>query len=40
MRKSNVLEHQGQELIVDPLTEALRKGATQLIYRAVDAELQ
>jgi transposase-like protein len=40
MRKSNVLEHQGQEVIVDPLTELLRKGAKQLIYRAVDAELQ
>lgn len=40
MKKSNVLEHEGQEGIIDPLTELLRKGATQLIYRAVDAELQ
>ena len=40
MRKSNALEKQGQEQIVDPLTELLRKGAEQLIYRAVDAELQ
>ena len=40
MRKSNVLEHEGQEEINDPLTELLREGSTQLIYRAVDAELQ
>lgn len=40
MRKSNVLEHEGQEEINDPLTELLRRGAEQLIYRAVDAELQ
>jgi transposase-like protein len=40
MRKSNVIEHQGQEQIIDPITELLRKGATELIYRAVDAELQ
>lgn len=40
MRKSNVIEHQGQEQLIDPITELLRKGATELIYRAVDAELQ
>ncbi len=40
MRNSNVLEHQGQEQIVDPLTDLLRKGAGKLIYHEVDAELQ
>ena len=40
MKKSNVLEREVQEGINDPLTELLRKGAEQLIYRAVDAELQ
>jgi transposase-like protein len=40
MRKSNVSELEGQEQIVDPLTELLRKGAEQLIFRSVDAELQ
>jgi len=40
MKKSNVFEKQGQEQIIDPLTEVLRKGAKQLICRAVDAELQ
>ena len=40
MRKSNFFENEGQEQIDDPLTELLRKGASQLIYRAVDAELQ
>jgi len=40
MRKSNVLEYQGQEQVVDPLTEMLREGAKRLIHRAVDEELQ
>jgi transposase-like protein len=40
MRKSNVLEHQGQEQVEDPLTELLREGAKRLIHRAVDEELQ
>ncbi len=40
MRKSNVSELEGQEQVVDPLTELLKKGAEQLIFRAVDAELQ
>ena len=40
MRKSNVSELEGQEQIVDPLTELLRKGAEQMIYRAVNEELQ
>ena len=40
MEKSNVLEHQDQEQIIDPLTEILRRGAKQLISRAVESELQ
>jgi transposase-like protein len=40
MKKSNVLEHEGQEQIVDPLTEILREGAKRLIHRAVDEELR
>ena len=40
MRKSNVLEHQGQGQVIDPLTELLRDGAKRLIHRAVDEELQ
>lgn len=39
MKEINVFEREGQE-IIDPLTELLRNGATHLIYRAVDAELQ
>jgi transposase-like protein len=40
MSKSNVLEFQGREQITDPLTELLRTGAEQLIYQAVEGELQ
>ncbi len=40
MTKNNVVELAGRETIVDPLTELLRTGAEQLIYQAVNAELQ
>jgi len=40
MKKGNVFEKEGQEGVIDPLTELLRDGARQLIHRAVDAELQ
>ncbi len=40
MSKSNVLAFQGRGPIVDPLTELLRTGAEQLIYQAVEGELQ
>jgi putative transposase len=39
MRKDNVLEFQGREIRLDPLTELLRKGAKDLIGQAVDLEL-
>ena len=39
MRKNNVLELQGRELSLDPLTELLRKGAQDLIGQAVELEL-
>ena len=39
MRKNNVLEFQGRELSLDPLTELLRKGARDLIGHAVELEL-
>ena len=34
MRKNNVLEFQGREARLDPLTELLRKGAQDLIGQA------
>jgi len=40
MSKNNVVELTGREALVDPMTELLRKGAGQLIYQAVEAELQ
>ena len=40
MAKSNVVEVPGRDSIVDPLTDLLRAGAEQLIYRAVEAELE
>ena len=40
MEENNVTGYEGQEQKVDPLTELLRKGASQIIYRAVEAELQ
>ena len=39
MRKNNVLEFQGLEARLDPLTELLRKGAQDLIGQAVESEL-
>jgi len=39
MRKNNVLEFQGREIRLDPLTELLRKGAQDLIGHAVELEL-
>ncbi len=39
MTKSNVVELDGRETIVDALTELLRAGAEKLIYRAVEGEL-
>jgi hypothetical protein len=39
MRKNNVLEFQGREARLDPLTELLRKGAQELIGQAVESEL-
>ena len=39
MRKNNVLEFQGREARLDPLTELLRKGAQDLIGQAVESEL-
>ena len=40
MAKSNVVEVLGRDVIADPLTELLRTGAEQLIYRAVEGELE
>jgi transposase-like protein len=40
MAKSNVVELVGRDTIADPLTELLRVGAEQLIYQAVEVELQ
>ncbi len=40
MSKTNVVEVSGRETITDPLTELLRVGAEQLIYRAVEGELE
>ena len=37
MRKNNVLEFQGREARLDPLTELLRKGAQDLIGQAVES---
>lgn len=39
MSKSNVVGLEGREHVTDPLTELLRKGAKDLIGRAVEAEL-
>jgi transposase-like protein len=38
--KNNVVELSGRDTLADPLTELLRTGAEQLIYQAVEAELQ
>ena len=40
MSKNNVVKLTGRDTITDPLTELLRTGAEQLIYQAVEAELQ
>lgn len=40
MSKNNVVDLAGRGQVVDPLTELLRAGAEQLIYQAVEAELQ
>lgn len=40
MNKHNVVELAGRDKIADPLTELLRTGAEQLIYQAVEADLQ
>jgi len=40
MKKNNVLEFAGRDVISDPLTAFLRSGAQQLINQAVEAELQ
>ena len=40
MTKNNVVKLIGRDAIVDPLTELLRAGAEQLVYQAVEAELQ
>lgn len=39
MSKNNVLEFQGREARLDPLTDLLRKGAQDLIGQAVESEL-
>jgi len=40
MTKNNVVKLIGRDAIADPLTELLRAGAEQLVYQAVEAELQ
>ena len=40
MKKSNVLEFAGRDVISDPLTDLLRSGAQQLIHQAVEPELE
>ncbi len=40
MSENNVIELEGREASVDPLTELLLAGAHKLIYQAVEAELQ
>ena len=40
MSKNNVVKLAGRDTIADPLTELLRVGAEQLVYQAVEAELQ
>ncbi len=40
MSKNNVVKLSSRDTIDDPLTELLRKGAGQLIYQAVESELQ
>ena len=40
MAKSNVVELEGRETIADPPTERLRVGVEQMIYQAVEYELE
>jgi len=39
MSKSNVIELEGREASIDPLSELLQTGAQKLILQAVEAEL-
>ena len=39
MNKSNVIELEGREAGVDPLSQLLQAGAQKLIFQAVEAEL-
>lgn len=38
--ESNIVEFAGRDVIADPLTELLPKGAQELLQSAVDAELE
>ncbi len=40
MSKTNVVEVSGRDMVTDPLTDLLRAGAEQLIYRAIEVELE
>ena len=40
MTKSNVIDLEGRESSIDPLTELLRTGARQLLQQANGAELR
>lgn len=40
MSKNNVVELTGRDTLADPLTELLKAGAEQLIYQAVELELE
>ena len=39
MSKNNVIEFEGREASVDPLTELLLDGARKLVFQAVQAEV-
>lgn len=40
MTKSNVIDLEGRESSIDPLTELLRTGTRQMLQQAIEAELQ
>ncbi len=40
MNKNNIIEFENPVNLSDPLTDMLRTGALQLIYEAVEAELE
>ncbi len=40
MDESNTVELPGRDVVTDPLTELLRKGAWQLLQTAIEAELE